>query len=142
MSALIGDYEPCRIHAPTAHRSKTTRTVIATQSGKSIAPPDTILSRELRLYSRRSIGKCRRGLLFGRAVSSGQNQWEETKRKGRRQRHAYGEREGQCQNCGYLFHGSVPFLAMWRLPEQRKDIRDRHHVLELFESQGRGTTRE
>ena len=26
----------------------------------------------------------------------------------------------------------APFLIVWRLPKQRKDFRDRHHVLELF----------
>jgi len=26
---------------------------------------------------------------------------------------------------------AAPFFAMWRLPEQGKDIRDRHHVSEL-----------
>jgi len=65
------------------------------------------------------------------SVSSGQKQGEKTKRKGRCQCHAYGERERQCQDCSYLFHGSAPFLVMRRLPEQGKDFRDCHHVLEF-----------
>jgi hypothetical protein len=32
----------CRIHADTTHTSKRTRTVIASQSGKSMAPPQTM----------------------------------------------------------------------------------------------------
>ena len=71
-------------------------------------------------------------LLFGNnveAVCSGQKQREKTRRKGRCQHHACGE--GQCQNYSCLFHGSVPFLLVRRLPAQGKDIRDSHHILEL-----------
>ena len=62
------------------------------------------------------------------AIWSHQNQREQTKRKGRCQCHASGEAQGQ--NYGY--HGSAPFLVVWKLPEQGKELRDRHHVLELF----------
>ena len=40
--------------------------------------------------------------------ASGQKQWEKAKRKGRCQYHACCK--GQPHNCGYLFHGGVPFL--------------------------------
>ena len=56
--------------------------------------------------------------------------WEETKRKGRCQCYACDECEGQRQN--YRYHGSPPFPAMRRLPQQGKDIRDRHHSLVLL----------
>ena len=62
------------------------------------------------------------------AICSGQKQWERTKRKGRCQRHACGEAQGE--NCEY--HGSAPFLVVWKLPEQGKYFRDRHHVLEFL----------
>jgi len=62
------------------------------------------------------------------AIWSHQNQREKTKRKGCCQCHACGEAQGQ--NYGY--HGSAPFLVVSILPKQRKDIRDGHHVLELF----------
>ena len=42
--------------------------------------------------------------------------------------HACGEAQGE--NCEY--HGSAPFLVVWKLPEQGKDFRDRHHVLEFL----------
>jgi hypothetical protein len=64
-----------------------------------------------------------------RGHASGQKQWEKTKRKGCCQCHACGE--AQSQNYGY--HGSAPLLVVLELPEQRKEIRDRHHVLELSE---------
>jgi hypothetical protein len=60
---------------------------------------------------------------------------EKTKRKGRCQCHASGDGQGQGQNYGYLFHGSLPSSPTPRLPEQGKDFRDCHHVLELFEGQ-------
>jgi hypothetical protein len=50
------------------------------------------------------------------AICSHQNQWEKTKRKGGCQCHACGEAQGQ--NYGY--HGSAPFLVVWRLPKQGK----------------------
>ena len=54
-TAMIGDHDrPFRISDDTAHTSKSTRTAIATQSGKSIALSPTLLSRELQLYFRRS----------------------------------------------------------------------------------------
>ena len=59
------------------------------------------------------------------------SEWENTKRKGRCQCHASGDGQGQGQNYGYLFHGSLPSSAMSRLPQQGKDFRDCHHVLEL-----------
>jgi hypothetical protein len=60
-----------------------------------------------------------------------QKQWEKIKRKGRCECHASGDGEGQGQNYGYVCHGNLPSSAMWRLPEQGKDFRDCHHVLEL-----------
>ena len=48
------------------------------------------------------------------------SEWENTKRKGRCQCHASGDGQGQGQNYGYLFHGSLPFSAMSRLPEQAR----------------------
>ena len=61
------------------------------------------------------------------AICSHQKQREKTKRKGYCQRHA---NEGHSQNYGY--HGSAPFLVALELPEQGKEVRDRHHVLEGF----------
>jgi hypothetical protein len=58
------------------------------------------------------------------------SQWEKTKPIGRCQCHANGDGEAQGQNYGYV-HGN-PSSAMRTLPKQSKDIRDRHHVLELF----------
>jgi len=57
-------------------------------------------------------------------------QWEKIKPKCRCQCHAGSDGEGQSPN--YLFHGSAPFLVVLRLPEKGKEIRDRHHVLELL----------
>jgi hypothetical protein len=59
------------------------------------------------------------------------SQWEKTKPIGRCQCHANGDGEGQGQNYGYV-HGNHPSSALSRLPEQGKDIRDRHHVLEVL----------
>jgi hypothetical protein len=59
-----------------------------------------------------------------RAVCS---HWEKTKPKGRCQCDA---NEGHTQN--YRYHGRAPLLVMLLLPEQGKEIRDRHHVLEFF----------
>ena len=39
---------------------------------------------------------------------------------------------GETQGENYGYHGSAPFFVVLRLPEQDKDIRDRHHVLKLF----------
>jgi hypothetical protein len=64
-------------------------------------------------------------------MSVKRTQWEETRPKGRCQCHACGDGEAQGQNYGRR-HGSHPSSAMSRLPEQGKDICDRHHVLELF----------
>jgi hypothetical protein len=64
-------------------------------------------------------------------MSVKRTQWQETKPEGRCQCHACGDAEGQSQNCGCR-HSSAPFLLVWRLPKQRKDFRDGHHVLELF----------
>jgi hypothetical protein len=46
----------------------------------------------------------------------------------------WGREEGKAetQEHQFLFHSSLLSSAMFRLPEQRKDIRDRHHVSELF----------
>ena len=63
---------------------------------------------------------------------SGQKQREKTKGKGRCQCHA--RCKGQGENYGCRFHGSPLFSGS--LSEQGKDFRDRHHVLELFGSQG------
>jgi hypothetical protein len=64
-------------------------------------------------------------------MSVKRTQWEEARPKGRCQCHACGDGEAQGQNCGCR-HGNAPFLVVWSLPEQSKDFRDRHHVLELF----------
>jgi hypothetical protein len=32
-----------------------------------------------------------------------------------------------------IFFMAVPLVSMWMLPEHGKDIRDSHHVLELFD---------
>jgi hypothetical protein len=58
-------------------------------------------------------------------------QWEKIEPKCRCQSHAGSDGEGQSPN--YLFHGGAPFLVVLGLPEKRKEISDRHHVLELFE---------
>ena len=63
-------------------------------------------------------------------LCSEQMQWEKVKPKGRCQCHASSDGEGQSPN--YLFHGVTLFLVVLELPEQCKEIRDRHHVLEVF----------
>ena len=62
---------------------------------------------------------------------SHQNQWEKIKCKSRCQCHASGDGEGQGENYGYR-HDNHPSLGVLRLPEQGKDFRDSHHVLELL----------
>ena len=57
----------------------------------------------------------------------GRSQWEQTNPKGRCQCRADA---GQSQNCGY--HRSRPFSLVLLSSEQVKEVRDRHHVLELF----------
>ena len=57
----------------------------------------------------------------------GRSQWEQTNPKGRCQ--CRGD-AGQSQNCGY--HRSRPFSLVLLSSEQVKEVRDRHHVLELF----------
>ena len=74
---------------------------------------------------------CRGKLTHKETMSVKSTEWEETRPKGGCQCHACGDDEGQGQNYGCR-HGSAPFLATWRLSEQGKDSRDRHHVLELF----------
>jgi hypothetical protein len=42
------------------------------------------------------------------------------------------ESKAESQEHQFLFHSDLLSSAMSRVPEQGKDIRDRHHVLELF----------
>jgi hypothetical protein len=76
-------------------------------------------------------GECLGASAWQQLVAVCSSQWEKTEPIGRCQCYASGDGEGQGQNYGYV-HGNHPSSAMLRLPEQGKDIRDCHHVLELF----------